>query len=77
MDATAKSMGYDDMNSAVTYADEPAVTKFQAEGRALRAWRSLVWARCYQLLAEVEAATREAMTAAQVIAALPELVSPE
>ena len=50
MDAVAVGYGYDSINSAVTYADEPAVPKFQAEGRAFRVWRSLVWATCYQLL---------------------------
>lgn len=73
MDAAAKALGYEDLRSAVTYADEPAVPKFQAEGRALRAWRSLVWARCYELLDEVQAGTRPPMTAEQVIADLPAL----
>lgn len=51
MDATAKGYGYDDVKSAVTYADEPAVPKFQQEGQALRAWRSLVWEAAYAELA--------------------------
>lgn len=51
MDAQARSMGYDSIASAVTYADEPSVPSFQEEGQELRAWRSLVWATGYQLLA--------------------------
>ncbi|MBH2008282.1 MAG: hypothetical protein I8H71_01145 [Xanthomonadaceae bacterium] len=47
MDDAARALGYDDIKTAITYADEPAVPKFQAEGQALRAWRSLVWAACY------------------------------
>lgn len=47
MDAAAQALGYDDIKVAITYADEPAVPKFQAEGQALRAWRSLVWDACY------------------------------
>ncbi|HSN39086.1 MAG TPA: hypothetical protein VLT92_02725 [Burkholderiales bacterium] len=73
MDAAAKARGYDDIKSAVTYADEPSVPKFQLEGRAFRSWRSLVWDRCYTLLAEVNAGTRQPMTADQVIAELPAL----
>lgn len=51
LDATAKQYGYDNIKSAVTYADEPAVPKFQQEGLALRAWRSLVWEAAYAELA--------------------------
>lgn len=76
MDAAAKAAGYDGVKSAVTYADEPAVPRFQEEGRAFRAWRSLVWAKCYDLLDAVQAGTRPPMTAAQVIAELPVLNLP-
>lgn len=55
LDAAAQAAGYDDIKTAVTYADEPAVPVFQAQGRAFRAWRSLVWAACYELLAEAVA----------------------
>lgn len=51
LDKTARQFNYDDMKTAVTYADEPAVPKFQAEGKALRAWRSLVWEAAYAELA--------------------------
>ena len=67
---------YDDIKAAVTYAEEPAVPLFQAEGRALRAWRSLVWAHCYQVLADALAGTRAIPTAAQLIAELPALDLP-
>lgn len=71
LDAVALTWGYDDIRSAVTYADEPAVAQFQAEGQALRAWRSQVWASCYALLAEVQAGTRAVPTEAELIALLP------
>lgn len=48
-----------------------AVPKFQQEGLTLRAWRSLVWAKCYQLLDEVQSGMRGRMTPDQVIAELP------
>ena len=73
MDAAAHALGYDDIRAAVTYADEPAVPKFQAEGRAFRAWRSLVWAHCYQVLDDVQAGLRPIPTAEGLIAELPEL----
>ena len=76
MDAAAKAAGYDDVKSAVTYAEEPAVRRFQQEGRALRAWRSRVWEKCYALLAEVQSGARPTMTADEVIAELPALELP-
>jgi len=74
LDDAAQSLGYDDIKTAVTYADEPAVPKFQADGQALRAWRSLVWAQAYATLDAVEAGKREQPTIEQFIAELPEFV---
>lgn len=73
MDAIAMTYGYDSIASAVTYADEPAVPRFQAEGQAFRRWRSLVWAACYQVLAEVEAGNRAVPTESELLALLPAL----
>lgn len=79
MDAMARALGYDDIATAVTYAEEPAVAKFQTEGRAFRAWRSLVWAACYDLLARVQAGEAQEPTAAELHGLLPllELPPPE
>lgn len=71
LDAQALALGYDNIFTAVTYATEPAVPKFQNDGIALRAWRSLVWAKCYEVLAEIDAGTREPLDAAQLLALLP------
>lgn len=71
LDAQAQARGYDDIRSAVTYADEPAVPQFQLEGLAFRAWRSMVWEACYQLLGEFQAGQIAEPTLAEVIAALP------
>lgn len=54
LDTKAQTYGYDDIKSAVTYADEPSVIKFQLEGIAFREWRSLCWDYCYSLLDEVK-----------------------
>lgn len=77
MDAAAQAAGYDSIASAVTYADEPAVPRFQAEGQALRAWRSQVWSTCYAGLDEVMAGTRAIPTAAELLAELPPFTLPE
>ena len=74
MDAAAQGYGYDDIKAAVTYADEPVVPKFQADGRAFRTWRSLVWAYAYAVLDEVQAGTRQQPTVEELLAELPELV---
>lgn len=71
MDAKAQSYGYDDLTTAVTYADEPAVAKFQTEGQAFRQWRSLVWNSAYGILAQVQAGTRTFPTVADIPALLP------
>lgn len=76
LDAAAKTAGYDNIYTACTYADEPAVAKFQAEGQAFRAWRSLVWAHCHQVLADVQAGVRSIPTDAALIAELPALKLP-
>ena len=77
MDNTARTFGYDDIKSAVTYAEEPAVPKFQLEGRGFRAWRSMVWVYAYEQLQRVNNGEREQPTIADFILELPELVIPE
>lgn len=76
MDAIARAYGYDDMRTAVTYAEEPAVPKFQAEGRALRAWRSAIWQACYDLLEHVQAGQAPEPTAEQLPDLLPRFAMP-
>ncbi|KAA8555061.1 hypothetical protein [Pseudomonas marginalis] len=76
LDNAAKALGYDDIKAAVTYAEEPSVPKFQAEGQALRAWRSLVWAYGYDLLAQFQAGIVELPTQDELIAGLPKLDMP-
>ena len=68
LDEQAQALGYDDIKSAVTYAEESAVPKFQQEGQALRRLRSLVWARCYEILNAVQAEQRPIPTEAELIA---------
>lgn len=76
LDDAAVRVGYDDIKTAVTYADEPSVPKFEVEGKALRAWRSLVWAYGYEQIAAVQSGVRALPTPEQLIAELPPLVMP-
>ena len=71
LDDRAKLAGYDGILSAITYAEEPSVPKFQAEGIAFRAWRSVVWAACYDILASVQAGEREEPTLDALLVELP------
>lgn len=77
MDRTAQNYGYDDIKSAVTYADEPIVQKYQIEGQAFRAWRSLVWDSCTKTLFDFQSGTIPKPTAQEVVDGLPAFVIPE
>ncbi|WP_448125686.1 hypothetical protein [Pseudomonas veronii] len=76
LDATAKTAGYNDLKDVITYADEPSVPKFQADGVAFRTWRSLCWAYCYDQLTAIEQGQRKTPTSAELVAELPALVLP-
>jgi hypothetical protein len=71
LNGQAQALGYASIQTAVSYADEDAVPRFQHEGRALRRWRSLVYAACYQSLAAFEAGEIEEPTLAGLIERLP------
>ena len=43
LDAAAVDCGYESILAAISYAEEPAVPAFSAEGKKFRAWRSQVW----------------------------------
>ena len=72
LDAKARELGFDNIFTGVSYADESSVPSFQAHGQQLRLWRSLVWERCYEILAEVQAGTTPIPTAAALLAQLPQ-----
>ena len=72
MDVAVKARGYDGVLSACSYVNT-GVEKFDAEGAACRAWRSSVWAKCYEILGEVQAGIRSIPTADELIAELPAL----
>ena len=76
LDQAANAAGYDDIKTAVTYADEPSVAKFQNEGKAFREWRSLVWEYCYDRLEAIQAGHESEPTVSELIAELPVLDIP-
>lgn len=71
---TASSYGYDNINTVVSYADEPSVLKFQQEGQAFRVWRSLVWEKANSILADWQAEIIPEPTVEEVITQLPILI---
>lgn len=73
LDNKAQELLYDNCLSVCSYIDT-GVARFDAEGKAFRAWRSAVWAKGYEILAEVQAGKREIPTEQELIAELPELV---
>jgi hypothetical protein len=77
LDAWARTRNYDGILSACTYATS-SVAKFRAEGQAAVDARDATWARCYEILTEVDAGTRPAPTdMADVLDDLPTLTWPE
>lgn len=73
MDGKAKAAGYDSLLTAISYAEEPAVPKFQAEGKAFRAWRSVVWAHANEQLAMVLSGATAQPTIEAFLQGLPPL----
>lgn len=71
MDAHAQSFGYDNLVSVVSYAEEPAVPRYQAEGKAFRAWRSKCWYACEQVLQSVKNGDRQPPAVAELLLELP------
>ena len=76
LDTTAKSYGYDNINTAISYAEEPSVPKFQTEGKAFRAWRSLFWVKVNEIKNEVLAGERDIPSIEEIISASPVLDLP-
>lgn len=74
LDAEARLRGFDNIFTAVTYVDDPN-TRFAEDGALLKAWRSAVWTKSYEILAQVIAGTIAKPSDAALIAMLPSIDS--
>ena len=75
LDDFARTRGYDGILSACTYATS-TVPKFKAEGQYAVEARDATWAKCYEVLAAVEAGSRPMPTLDELLAELPVLKWP-
>ena len=57
LNRTAQAMGYDSLASAISYAEDDTVPAWQAEGQALRTWRTTCWSWFYRLTSGTELPT--------------------
>lgn len=76
MEAAAHDRGYDSLFTAISYADEPAVPRFQADGQAFRRWRSLVWDYAHTEMNAVLAGEKSQPELDAFLASLPVLEFP-
>ena len=72
MDARARSLGYDDIKTAITYRGDPNPT-FAAQAEGLFLWRSAVWTQAYALLAQVQQGLAQFPTVQEAIDMMPML----
>ena len=76
LDAFAQTRNYDGIMSACTYATS-TVPKFATEGQYAVEARDATWAKCYEILAAVEAGSRPMPTLDELPDELPALVWPQ
>lgn len=69
LDGESRLRGYDNIVNACGYA--AATNPFQVESMSFVSWRGNVWAKCYQIMAEVEDGQRPIPTESELIAMLP------
>lgn len=75
LDTFARTRNYDGILSAATYATS-VMPKFKAEGQYAVEARDATWAKCYEILAAVEAGSRPMPTLDELLAELPVLTWP-
>ena len=76
LNAAARMRRYDSIVTAALRAALPA-SPFHEEGVAFGTWMDLVYAKCYEVLAKVQAGEIEEPDEAELIAMLPALQLPE
>lgn len=73
LNSTVQARGYDSILSACSYAFEETDKVFAKEGKKALAFRSSVYRKCYDILAEVETGERDIPTEEELLAELPVL----
>ena len=76
LNAAARAKGYDSIINASLRAALPA-SPFHTEGVAFGTWMDAVYAKCYEVLADVQSGAVVEPNEAQLIAMLPALQLPE
>ncbi|QCG98973.1 hypothetical protein E6C67_26780 [Azospirillum sp. TSA2s] len=76
LDATVSPRNYTSAAAAVSYVGDPN-PQWDAEGRAVLAWRSAVWTACFVALDAVLSGERPPLTPEEMVAELPPLIWPE
>ena len=76
LDTVVAERSYSSAAAAVSYVGDPN-PQWDAEARAVLAWRSAVWTACFVALDDVLAGRREPLTPDEMVAELPPLVWPE
>ncbi|MBR6511127.1 MAG: hypothetical protein IKT51_02665 [Phascolarctobacterium sp.] len=73
MNTVVAERHYDSIDTCIArYTDSPN-PKYAQEAKAVKDWNTLVWDKCWGILAEVKAGTRPIPTLEEVIAELPKL----
>lgn len=75
LDNFAMTRGYDNILSAATYATS-TVAKFATEGQYAVDARDATWAKCYDILADIDSGIREVPTLDELLSELPALAWP-
>lgn len=70
LDSVANSYRYDSIRTMVTYDGDP-YPKFDAEGKAAKAWRSACYALTVEIMNNVLAGNRGVPTESELIAEMP------
>lgn len=70
LDSVANSYRYDSIRTMATYDGDP-YPKFDAEGKAAKAWRSACYARSIEIMNDVLAGNRGVQTESELIAEMP------
>ena len=74
MNTVVAERDYDSIDTCIArYTDSPN-PKYAQEAKAVKDWNTLVWDKCWGILAEVKAGTRPIPALEEVIAELPILV---